>query len=297
MKYNVERISHQQLVCGEGPVWNSMNETLYWTESIGDDLYSYDSRSGATSLYYKGITAASLGPHKNQGLVISGKEGFSLLNPDQSIVHYNRVAGDIAVCNLNDLIADPAGRVFSGQEAFAEDRDYQTGYIFRLDLNGQVSVVADGIHLSNGMGFSPDLSSFYLVDTIPGKLFRFDYNVVTGALSNQRVVTSFDRKHGLPDGMTVDQEGFLWVAMFFGGKILRLDPDGRIEREIAVPCQQPTSLTFGGKDLNEIYITSAALDWKTPYAPVGHDYQTLRGGSLYRIKTDFIGKEEFTAAI
>jgi len=297
MNYKVEIISPRQLICGEGPVWDSQKELLYWTESVGDELYCYDRRSGKTGLYHKGITAASLAPHRNGGLVVSGRNGFSVLSATKTITSYTNMAGDIPVCHLNDIIADPLGGVFGGQEAFAEDREYQPGYVFRLDVNGEASVVADDMHLSNGMGFSPDRSSFYLIDTIPGKLFRFDYNAATGSISNRQVLVRFDRQQGLPDGMTVDQEGFLWVALFFGGKILRLDPDGRVEREIAVPCKQPTSLAFGGKDLNELYITSAGLEWKTPYAPDGHDYGAAKGGGLYRIKTDFVGKEEFPAAV
>ncbi|MEP7257721.1 MAG: SMP-30/gluconolactonase/LRE family protein [Flavitalea sp.] len=297
MKYKVEIASSQDLICGEGPVWNNKNGLLYWTESLGDEIYRYDRQTGKTILHHKGITAASLAPHKNEGLVISGKNGFSVLSPDKSVTVCNNMAGDIPVVNLNDIIADPLGGIFGGQEAFAEDKKYETGYVFRLDKDGDVKVVADGIHLSNGMGISPDCSSFYLIDTIPGKLYRFDYNRHTGAISNQKVLVQFDRQQGLPDGMTVDSEGFLWVAMFFGGRIIRLDPDGRIEREINLPCKQPTSLAFAGKNLNELFITSANLEWKTPLAPDGHDYSALKGGSLYRIETDFTGKEEFLAGI
>jgi sugar lactone lactonase YvrE len=132
---------------------------------------------------------------------------------------------------------------------------------------------------------------------MPGILYRFDYDITTGNISNRKVLARFNRQQGLPDGMTVDREGFLWVAMFFGGKILRLDPDGRIEREINLPCKQPASLVFAGKNFNELFITSASLDWKTPYAPDGQDYNACKGGSLYRIETDFVGKEDFLAEV
>ena len=91
---------------------------------------------------------------------------------------------------------------------------------------------------------------------------------------------------------------FLWVAMFFGGKIIRLDPDGKIEREIVLPFQQPTSITFGGKEMNELYITSAALDWKTKdFSPMNHDFRLPKGGGLYMIRTPIQGKKEYLAAI
>ena len=297
MEYQVEIASSQELICGEGPVWNNKSGLLYWTESVGDEIYCYNKQTGKTVLHHKGITAASLAPHKNEGLIISGKNGFSLLSPGKMLITYKNRAGDIPVCNLNDIIADPLGGIFGGQEAFSEDKKYETGYVFRLDTNGESEVVADGIHLSNGMGFSPDSASFYLVDSIPGKLYQFDYNITNGNISNQKVLVQFDRQQGLPDGLTVDSEGFLWVAMFFGGRIIRLDPDGKIEREISLPCKQPTSLSFAGKNLNELFITSAGLEWKTPFAPDAHDYSALKGGSLYRIETDFVGREEFLARV
>ena len=251
MAYKVKVLSYQELLCGEGPVWDNKRELLYWTESLGDSIYSYHRKEHNTTLHYQGLTAASLALHKNGGLVVSGKSGFSLLSPDKTIRTFNNVVDGVTVNNLNDIIADPLGRIFGGQEAFAEDKEYETGYLFRLDNNGDLKIVADGLHLSNGMGFSPDNSNFYLVDTILGKLYQFDYNSTTGDISNKKVLVQFDKEHGLPDGMTVDNDGFLWVAMFFGGKIIRLDPDGSVEREIRLPCMQPTSITFGGKNFNE----------------------------------------------
>jgi len=297
MKYEVEIAVSQELICGEGPVWDAENKLLYWTEAVGDHIYCHNKQSGELILHHKGITAASLALHKNGGLIISGKNGFSLLSPDKKLIVFNSLAEGIPVNNLNDIIVDPLGGVFGGQEAFAEDRKYETGYLFRLDKSGEIKVVADGVHLSNGMGFSPDCASFYFVDTILGRLYKFDYNISNGTISNKKVLVQFDRQQGLPDGMTVDSEGFLWVAMFFGRKIIRLDPDGKIEREISLPCSQPTSLVFAGENLNELFITSAGQEWKTPYAPADHDYEWPKGGSLYRVKTNFVGKDEFLASV
>lgn len=296
-KYKVEALSSQELLCGEGPVWDNNKELLYWTESLGNSIYCFDQRRNKTYLHYQGLTAASLALHKNGGLVVSGKNGFSLLSPDKTIRTFHNAVDSIPVNNLNDIIADPLGRVFGGQEAFVEDKKYDPGYLFRLDNNGELKIVADDLHLSNGMGFSPDGLTFYLVDTILGVIYQFDYDITTGDIKNKKVLTRFDRSHGLPDGMTVDKDGFLWVAMFFGGKVVRLNPDGVITDEICLPCMQPTSVTFGGKNFNRLFITTAAFEWKTPYAPKGHDYELPKGGSIYIVDTDFEGKEEFPANI
>lgn len=294
----VETLSSQQLLCGEGPVWDSNREVLYWTEALGDSIYSYNQKKDETDLHYQGLTAASLALHENGGLVATGKDGFSLLSPDKSIRVFDNVVDNIHVSHLNDIIADPMGRVFGGQEAFVENKVYEPGYLFRLDNNGEIKIVADGLHLANGMGFSPDGRTFYLVDTIPGIIYRFDYNAATGDISNKKVLVKFDKSHGIPDGMTVDKEGFIWVAMFFGGKVIRLNPDGDIAYEIRLPYMQPTSVTFGGKNLNKLFITTAGLEWRTAtYAPEGHNYELPKGGSVLVIDTDFEGREEFSAKV
>lgn len=190
------------------------------------------------------------------------------------------------------------GRVFAGQENFQEHYSYKTGYLFSLDVDGSLHIVDDGLHLGNGMGFSPNGANFYLVDSIVRKIYKFDYEIASGNISNKKIIIEFDRDLGIPDGMTVDCEGFLWVAMFFGGKIIRLDPDGKIEREILLPFQQPTSITFGGKEMNELFITSAALNWETKnFSPMNHDYRLPKGGSLYMIRTPVQGKKEYLADI
>jgi D-xylonolactonase len=295
--YKINVLSSQELLCGEGPVWDNAEKALYWTESLGDCIYSFDSGNKKISLHHKGLTAASLALHHNGGLVVSGKNGFSLLHPDQTIRTFKNVVDSIPVNNLNDIIADSTGRIFAGQEAFSEEKKYDPGYLFRLDINGDTSIVADNLHLANGMGFSPDGLTFYLVDTIPAIIYKFDYNAATGEIGNKKKLVQFDQEHGLPDGMTVDEDGFLWVAMFFGGKIVRLDPDGTLAGEILLPCMQPTSLTFGGKNFNKMFITSAALEWKTNYAPKNHNYDLLKGGNVYSIETDFQGKKEFPAKV
>jgi sugar lactone lactonase YvrE len=297
-EYKVKTLSSQQLLCGEGPVWDKSKKILYWTEALGNSIYSHDQDKDLTKLHYEGLTAASLALHENGGLVATGKDGFSLLSPDKTIRTFENVVDSIHVSHLNDIIADPIGRVFGGQETFIENKEYEPGYLFRLDNNGEIKIVADGLHLANGMGFSPDGRTFYLVDTIPGIIYQFDYSAATGDISNKKVLVQFDKAHGIPDGMTIDKEGFLWVAMFFGGKIIRLNPDGDIVDEIRLPFMQPTSVTFGGKNFNKLFITTAGLEWKTAtYTPEGHNYDLPKGGSVLVVETDFEGIEEFPAKI
>src|SRR5262249_44534548 len=143
----------------------------------------------------------------------------------------------------------------------------------------------------------PDARTFYLIDSVPGRIYAYDYDAATGAIRNRRVLVQLDRSEGLPDGMTVDAEGFLWIARWFGGGLSRFDPDGVLERRVALPVAQPSSVMFGGADLTELYVTSAALHWESPLAPEGHNYTSPRGGGLYRLRPGVSGRPEYRARV
>jgi len=297
VKYKIEVIAPQQLLCGEGPVWDAVNDQLIWTDSLGESIYCYKNKEHQTHLYHEGLHAASLTLHKSGGLMICGNDGFSLLTCEREVRRFNNIAENIKAIQLNDIIADADGRVFAGQEAFTEDRPYDTGYLFRLNVDNSLHVADGGFHIANGMGFSPDDKKFYVADTILRNIYQYDYNVSNGTISNKKIFFHFDKEDGLPDGLTVDSEGCLWVAMFLGNQIICADAHGVIKDRIELPFAQPTSVTFGGKDLNELFITSSALRWKTNLAPSKHNFNSLRGGGLYRVKTDVQGKLEYRAVM
>ena len=116
-----------------------------------------------------------------------------------------------------------------------------------MEKDGSLAVLDEGIHLSNGLGFSPDLKTLYYTDTIPRVIYAYDYDVKKGAVSNRRVFVKVPDTEGIPDGMTVDSEGYIWSAQWYGSCIMRYDPDGKVERCIKTPAKQTTSLIFGGR--------------------------------------------------
>ncbi len=260
-------------------------------------MYQYDPKTGKSVVFPAGNHVACCTLHANGGLMLGGRNGFYRLSFKGEIQLAEPRSNEPVPTLVNDIIADPLGRVFGGQECFTEQQIYEPGVLYRIDTNGSISIVEEGLHISNGMGFSPDLRTFYLVDTIPRKVYAYDYNISTGNISNRRILISLTQDDGLPDGMTVDSEGFLWIAKWFDSSISRFDPDGKLERTLALPVAQPTSLCFGGADFNEIFITTASLNWVTPAAPGLHNYSTPRGGGLYRIRQDIIGKPEFQARV
>ena len=296
MKYEVELICDQNLACGESPVWDPINQTLNWVDS-GDALFEYNDLKKEIITLEKPLEVAAIAPHLNGGLVMACKTGFYLRDKSGNIKLLSNSCNGMPVNLINEIMADPKGRIYGGQEKFNENNIYEPGFLFMLDVNGETSIVEEGLHISNGMGFSPDLKTFYLVDTIPGNIYAYDFHIDTGHISNKKILIKIDKNEGLPDGMCVDADGFIWIARWFGNGLSRYGPDGKLERKIELPIAQPTSLTFGGKDLNEIYITSAAAYWETHLAPNNHNYKSLRGGSLYRIKQDIIGKSDFMAKV
>lgn len=296
-KKAVELWVEQLLQCGEGPVWDTLKQRLYWTDSGGDKVFASAGKFQEYTVLLSGVHVASLTQHSGGGLMLCGKNGFFRWDEGEEVRMVCNHCGDMPVNNINDIIADAAGRVFGGQEAFLEGEEYDTGFLFRIDTNSEVTIVEEGLHIANGMGFSPQSDRFYLVDTILRNIYVYDYRLSSGNISNRKIFVTLDKEEGLPDGLTVDSEGYVWVARWFGNGLSRYDPDGKLERKIDLPVAQPSSLTFGGRDYNEIFITSAAAKWESALAPHGHDFSSLRGGSIYRLVQDIQGKPEYHANV
>jgi D-xylonolactonase len=190
-----------------------------------------------------------------------------------------QVAGDQCPANqrFNDVIADPEGRVFAGAMG-------GNGRLLRYDLDGTVTEMADGFGCPNGMGFAPDLRGMYVTDSPAREIYYFDYERKTGALSNRRTFAEIPLHEGLPDGMTVDAEGYVWSAIWFGGRLKRYAPDGHWDRDLFLPVKQVSSVTFGGPELTDIYITTAASRTADSLCPAACDSAAARGGELYRAR-------------
>jgi D-xylonolactonase len=201
-------------------------------------------------------------------------------------------------CQLNDSIADPAGRFFAGSCLYNPSQEYELGKLFRVDTDGKVTIVDEGIHLSNGLGFSPDCRTLYYTDSAARIIYAYDYEQKTGNLRNRRVFVKVSSNEGIPDGLTVDADGFVWSAQWYGSCVVRYDPDGKLERRIMTPAKQTSSVAFGGPDLTDLFITSAGRSEPMPVMPPSYDPDSgYMGGRLYRINLGIKGKPEFRANI
>ncbi|MCH7970234.1 MAG: SMP-30/gluconolactonase/LRE family protein [Chloroflexi bacterium] len=291
MGYEVEKLASENALVGEGPMWDVESQTLYWIDIQGGKFWNYDPATGENKLLHEGYNTAGAGRNKQGGLTVATWEGVQLWNSDDDFVWLHQGEIDGHPIKLNDVMPGPNGSLFGGSGHL------DSCTLFRFNADGSVDIIDDGLELCNGMGFSPDLRTFYSTDTPKFEIYKWDHNPGTGEISNKRVFATIPSDWGVPDGMTVDAEGFVWSAMWYGGMVVRLDPDGKEERRIEIPAAQTSSAMFGGKDLNELYVTTAAFgsgsDERTGMEPAGFDMSSYRGGDLFRVKLDIQGKPEF----
>lgn len=275
---------------GEGPLWHPAENTIIYLDISRGSVFQYNPASGSCSQLFRGRTTGGFTIQEDGSLLLFQDGRISVLQMNGQA---NEVATGLCPHNerFNDVIADPEGRVFAG--TFGGN-----GRLLRFDLDGHVSELFDGVGIPNGMGFSPDLQQMYFTDSVPRCIYCFDYDRTSGTLSNRRVFAEIPVDQGIPDGMTVDADGFVWTAIWFGGRIKRFSPDGRLEREIFLPAKQTSSVTFGGHDLNEIYVTTTSSTGADAFQPPGYDKTAFRGGGLYRLRVDGMrGKPPFRSRL
>jgi D-xylonolactonase len=186
---------------------------------------------------------------------------------------------------FNDVGADPAGRVFCGTMS----TDDRPGRLFRLDPNGTLTTILTEVGCSNGIGYTPDRTRMYYTDSNKREIYLFDYDRDSGEITNQRVFVKIPEDLGLPDGMTVDAEGYVWTAIWDGGCVIRFAPDGTEERRVPLPAKQVTCVTFGGDDYADMYVTTAGGQNKDENGP--------GAGALFRLRLGIRGVPEFRSKV
>ena len=251
----MECIADVGAVLGEGPVWVARNEALYWVDIVSGKLFRRV--SGRTDVLDPGRTLCSIVPRLKGGFVGGSLDGLVAIGEDFAVTPLVHPEVDQPGNRFNDGKVDRAGRFWAGTMDRKESKD--TGSLYRLDPDLTCTRVDSGYSVTNGPAFSVDGRTMYHTDSGRQTIFAFDLDDAGGA-SNRRVLTRFGPGDGYPDGMTVDAEDCLWVAFWDGWCVRRLSARGERLQEIAVPVQRPTSCAFGGKDLGQLFITSARRD-------------------------------------
>lgn len=293
--HNLEIVCPEHHRCGEGPIWDATGQRLIWTDIESALLFQFDPNTSQIRSMNAGLTVSAIALNKTGGLVLGGPMGLHLWTGDgnrRQIVYET----DGEVLSFNDLIADPQGRIYAGTLHWGPSGMAKRGKLYHIATDGTSRVVDDGIELANGLGFSPDNRILYFTDSAARRIYAYDVRGPSGEVLNKRTLVQIPRDEGIPDGLTVDSEGFVWSAQWYGGQVVRYDPEGCVEQRIRLPVTQVSSVAFGGDDLAELYITTAADPWSSHLAPPGYDFgATNTGGPLYRLRLDVRGKREHLA--
>lgn len=244
-------------VLGEGALWCPREQRLWWIDIAAPSLWTCDAQGDGLAHWPLPKPPGSFALRRDGGFLIAFRNGLATL--DKPGAELKWLSGlDLGDERFNDGKVDRAGRFWAG----TLDRKLGSpiGQLYRVAPGFQVTAMDRGFTISNGIGWSPDDRSMYFTDTPSRRIYRYDFDLATGEISNRRVFVEVEPGQGGPDGLTVDAEGGVWSAQFDRACLNRYSPDGKLERSIRLPVQRPTSCTFGGAQFATLFVTSASMD-------------------------------------
>ncbi len=252
----------EQTQLGEGVRWDARRGELLRVDILAGRVYrdrvNDDGTLAPVTAYSLPGTVGAIAPIAgDDGWVLAAGRGFVHLRPDGGTNALAEVAPSGA--RMNDGACDPQGRFWGG--TMADDHHTGGGTLYRLDPDGRTHLMLRGLTISNGLGWSPDGGTMYLVDSGPRVVLAFEFNPGRGTISRGRVLATVAEDVGAPDGMTVDAAGDLWVAVYGGGRVHRYSPNGVLREVLTVPAEQTTCCGFAGPGLNRLYVTTATEGW------------------------------------
>ena len=282
---DVETVVDRRSLVGEGAIWDARRQRLLWVDILGHLLFIYDPATGKNRGINLLQAVGTVVPRAKGGVVVALHNGFARLDPEtERMTPIADPEADLPGNRFNDGKCDPAGRLWAGTMAFDGMRDREQGALYCLDADGAVTRKLGRISISNGIVWSADARTMYFIDTVKNDVRAFDYDLETGAIANERVMVRNDGD-GHFDGMTIDAEGMVWIALFGGGAVKRYDPQtGEHLATIELPVSCVTSCAFGGPDLDQLYVTSGS--YRLTAAELAE--QPL-AGSLFRVVPGVLG--------
>jgi sugar lactone lactonase YvrE len=247
---------------GECPLWSQTERRLYWVDIESRRIHRFDPASGDDE-------RRTL-PGRPGSIALTSRPGRLLVAMEHVLAFFDWEADTVETWielepagtgnRLNDGCCDPAGRFWVGSMFDPTSAGRKTGMLHRVDPDGSSAVLRTGIGVSNGLAFTPDGTTMYFADTHRDTIWAHDYDLATGEPTRARVFLDFGAIPGRPDGACIDEDGCLWIACVHGGAIIRVTPDGEIDRRIELPVPDPTMTAFGGPDLATLFVTSLGGD-------------------------------------
>jgi sugar lactone lactonase YvrE len=287
---NPELLLDAKTELGESPVWDEVTETLYWVNIKAGELHQFDPLTKTDRVVFKS--------NETIGFAVPAQNGEMILGLTHSIVSLNLQTGQLSTLaapethipgnRFNDGKCDPTGRLLAGTMDNALQAT--SGALYSLAPDGTLKTLLTGIHISNGLTWSPDFNTFYHIDTLTRMVMAYDYDLASGGISNPREAIRIPEEYGWPDGMTSDSQGNLWVALWGATKLTKWNPvKGSLIDEIHFPAMNITSCAFGGEGLTDLHITSA----RTGLSPAQLEKHPHSGG-LFHLETGIPGMPSFS---
>ncbi len=281
----IECICDYACELGEGPLWHAEEGRLYWVDITRGRLYFYEPGTKAHKLVYEGDVIGGYTIQDDGALLLFMEKGAVKIWKSGVLSPVLEEIPEEQSSRFNDVIADPLGCVFCG----TMETDQHPGALYRLERDGSYVRLLGGIGVSNGLGFSPDRKFLYYTDSHKHTIYRFNYDQRTGAISDQNVFIQTPESLGSPDGMTIDSEGYLWSAIWDGSCVIRFTPEGKEVQRFHFPAKKVSSVTFGGQDYEDVFVTTAGGDKKGEEGP--------GAGGLFHFRPGVRGLPEFRSKI
>jgi sugar lactone lactonase YvrE len=284
-----EVVTDHVCMLGEGPVWDHREKRILWVDILNGQIHYFYPGTNEHKLFNTGQITGSVALRKSGGLIAALKEDFAAIDLDQGNLQIiKRVETHLPDNRFNDGKCDPAGRFWAGSMSVFDTR--HAGSLYLLEKDFTVTTKIRDVTCSNGLAWSPDHKTFYYIDTPTRKVAAYQYDLTSGRITDRSVVIDIPETEGYPDGMTIDTEGMLWIALWGGWKVIRYNPyTGKQLHQIRLPVSKVSSCVFGGDTMEDLYVTSAS----TGLAVNDLQEQPL-AGSLFVIKNSgFKGMDAF----
>jgi len=263
---NLELVIDSRSLLGEGPWWDCDEKALYWIDGFGCKIHKYNPDTNEDITFITDQFIGCVISKKDTGLISCMQHGVYFVDIEKGkMLPVSDIEADIDNNRLNDGKCDSSGRLWFGSMSMTadqEDREFETtGSFYKLEKSLEVCKMFGDVGISNGIAWNADETIMYYIDSMASCVVSYDFDVEKGAICNKKIVVKIPKKEGIPDGMTIDTEGMLWVAHYGGGQVSRWDPKrGKKIGKIDIPAPNVTSCVFGGANLDELYITTARVD-------------------------------------
>ena len=247
-------------IVGEGSLWDHDNQRLLWVDILDHKIFAFDPLTGSNLGFDLGQDIGTVVITENGLWAYADENGLGFLDPVTGIKSKGpQPEMKNAHIRFNDGKCDPRGTLWAGTMAYSCEEG--AGTLYEFNSLGEVRERISNVTISNGLVWNKSCTVFYYIDSTTYKVYKYDYDITTGSIQNRKTIATIDPSIGLPDGMAIDTEDHLWVAIFGGGRVIRIDPTtGNVVYEVRLPVPKVTSCAFGGKDLNQLFITTAAYE-------------------------------------